>query len=385
MLDSGMYSNEDRVKKGRGETLKILAIDIGAGTQDILLYDSNKRLANCIKLVLPSPSPLYAAKVAEATLSGSDIFFTGRVIGGGSLSRAVKRHLQKGFRVYMQPASAYCLRNNLEDVRSIGVVITDGPPPGFRGALLELDELDLTPLATLLETVGESLENLEAAGVAVQDHGIYRSGESNRKTRLRYMRELLSKDAHPWSLSFGKEEVPEHLPRMRSAIGRLREQLSCEHLLVMDTSPAAIVGCLTDQRVEECLGGNLLVINAGNGHTLACLLKTGRVVALLEHHTKHLEATSFSAYLRAFCNGEARDDDSYMAKGHGLFYLEDPPGFDLIDLIAVTGPNRELLEGSGMDIYYPSPGGDMMMTGPLGVVNSLKRKLLQKNMEHSQG
>ncbi len=98
-------------------------------------------------------------------------------------------------------------------------------------------------------------------------------------------------------------------------------------------------------------------------------------MAILEHHTKRLEPAPFASYLAAFCSGEARDDDDYMASGHGLFYVGDPPGITEFDMIAVTGPNRELLEGSGLDVYYPSPGGDMMMTGPMGLVRAVQRRL----------
>jgi uncharacterized protein (DUF1786 family) len=43
--------------------MKILAIDIGAGTQDILLFDSNKKIENCISLVLPTPSKFISEKL----------------------------------------------------------------------------------------------------------------------------------------------------------------------------------------------------------------------------------------------------------------------------------------------------------------------------------
>src|SRR5712691_990290 len=33
---------------------RVLAIDVGAGTQDILIYESDKTPENCFKLVLPS-------------------------------------------------------------------------------------------------------------------------------------------------------------------------------------------------------------------------------------------------------------------------------------------------------------------------------------------
>jgi uncharacterized protein (DUF1786 family) len=353
--------------------LKILAIDIGAGTQDILLYDSEKQLENCVKIVLPSPSPLLAVRVKA--LEGGDLFVGGHTVGGGSFARAVKGHLEAGNRVYMTAPAAYSLRNNLSDVAGLGIEITDGPPPGFQGTVLDADELYLAPLRSLMQTVGEDLDSLDAVAVAVQDHGSYASGESNRKTRLAHMRRRLEEDPDPLTLSYLAGEVPAEFPRMTSAAVRLREQLDCGTILVMDTAPAAVAGCLADLRVAEKEGGDLLLINAGNGHTLACLTRGGQVAAVFEHHTKRLQPSTFATYLAAFCRGEARDDDDYMASGHGLFYVGEPPGMDALDLIAVTGPNRELLEGTGLDIYYPSPGGDMMMTGPMWLVRAVLHRL----------
>lgn len=355
--------------------MKILAMDIGAGTQDILLYDDGKRLENCVKLVLPSPGPLLAARVDAVNEAGDDLFATGHTVGGGSFSRAVKRHLAAGRRVYMDAGAAYTVRNNLDDVRELGIEIVDAPPPDFRGSTLHTDEVDLSILADLLGRIGESLGEVEGAAVAVQDHGAYRSGESNRKTRLSRMRRRLRENPDPRGLSYLAREVPADLPRQASAARRLAEQLPRRDILVMDTAPAAVAGCLADRRVAAASGGNLLLINAGNGHTLAYLLSESRVTAVFEHHTRRLEPTAFASYLEDFCAGRARDDDEYMASGHGLFYLEEPPGLAGIDLIGLTGPNRELLEGTGLPIYYPSPGGDMMMTGPVGLVSSLLYRL----------
>ena len=355
--------------------MKILAIDIGAGTQDILLYDSERQLENCIKLVLPSPSPLLAARIDALADVGKDLFVRGRTIGGGSLSRAVKRAHSSGRRVYMTTPAAYIMRNNLEDVIRLGVEIRDEPPPGFTGEVVESAELDLDPLRKLLSSVGESLDPLDAVAVAVQDHGAYDAGESNRKTRLSHMRCRLEENADPLALSYLASEVPEVFPRMVSAAEHLREQLPRAPILIMDTAPAAAAGCLADVRVAEKAGGNPLLINAGNGHTLACLMGGGKVVAVLEHHTKLLEPLPFASYLETFCRGEARDDDEYMASGHGLFYIGEPPGMENLDMIAITGPNRGLLEGSRLEFHYPSPGGDMMMTGPMGLVRAVQKRL----------
>lgn len=355
--------------------MKVLAIDIGAGTRDILLYDSHEQLENCIKMVLPSPSPLLAARVDSLCAAGRDLFVDGHTVGGGSFSRAIKRYLAAGNRVYMTTRAACSIRNNLEDVTGLGIEIREDPPPGFDGAVLYADELDLSPILDLLGSVGEDLTQIAAVAVAVQDHGSYRSGESNRKTRLAHMRRRLEENADPLALSYLAGEVPAVFPRMVSAAGRLGEQLPRVPALIMDTAPAAAAGCLSDPLVASVAGGNLLVINAGNGHTLACILGGGKVVALLEHHTKRLEPVPFASYLEAFCRGEARDEDEYMASGHGLFYIGDPPGMDNLDMIAITGPNRELLEGSGLVFHYPSPGGDMMMTGPMGLVKAVLSRL----------
>ena len=60
--------------------MKILAIDIGAGTQDILLFDSNKKIENCISLVLPTPSKWIAERIRAVE---GDLYIYGDTIGGG--------------------------------------------------------------------------------------------------------------------------------------------------------------------------------------------------------------------------------------------------------------------------------------------------------------
>ena len=45
--------------------MKILAIDVGTGTQDILIYDDEKELENSIKLVLPSPHLYISQQIKE--------------------------------------------------------------------------------------------------------------------------------------------------------------------------------------------------------------------------------------------------------------------------------------------------------------------------------
>src|SRR5660398_229955 len=77
--------------------MKLLAIDVGMGTQDILLYDSGKNIENCFKMVLPSQTRIIANRIIEETRSKKDIVLTGETMGGGPCSSAVKRHLDQNW------------------------------------------------------------------------------------------------------------------------------------------------------------------------------------------------------------------------------------------------------------------------------------------------
>ncbi|HBI26892.1 MAG TPA: pyruvate formate lyase-activating protein, partial [Peptococcaceae bacterium] len=64
---------------------RILAIDIGAGTQDILLYEDGIPVENCVKMVVPSATTQVAGKIARATAAGRDIYLSGHLMGGGPM------------------------------------------------------------------------------------------------------------------------------------------------------------------------------------------------------------------------------------------------------------------------------------------------------------
>ena len=76
--------------------MKILALDIGAGTEDVLLFDDAKEsVENCIKMVLPSPSLVFAANVREATRLHQDLFINGDIIGGYTSHDSAVNYCQK--------------------------------------------------------------------------------------------------------------------------------------------------------------------------------------------------------------------------------------------------------------------------------------------------
>ena len=60
--------------------MRFLAIDVGMGTQDILLYDSGQNIENCIKMVLPSQTQIVAKRIFRATKLKQDIVLTGETM-----------------------------------------------------------------------------------------------------------------------------------------------------------------------------------------------------------------------------------------------------------------------------------------------------------------
>jgi len=355
--------------------MKILALDIGAGTQDVLLYDEEKgSIENCVKIVLPSPSLIFAKKVRKATLLCKDIFVKGTVIGGGALAHELKGHVKKGLKVFITERAAYTIRNNLDEVRAMGIEIIRGENElgDFDGEILEIEEVNIRSLERFLAGFGEPVSDVDVVGVAVQDHGVFPKGMSNRRFRIQKMRKFLEGDPKPENLSFGDDEIPQCFLRMHSAAQAVRDQLPNVKVLVMDTSLAAILGCLKDPIVEQA--NSVLAVNVGNCHTMAAMISDGEIVALMEHHTRRLTPEKIKQLLNDFMNGKLSDEEVFEDGGHGLFYSGEAPNFPKMEAIVATGPNRSILQKTNLPVHFAAPAGDVMMTGPVGLVEAAKTK-----------
>jgi len=358
--------------------MKILALDIGAGTEDVLLYDDKKNLENCVKMVLPSPSQFFAEKVREATQLRKNLFIKGDIIGGGAFSSALRNHVEEGLRVVMTANVAYTIRNDLDEVRELGIEIVSGEdePKDLRGEILRIEEVNLTKLGGFLTGFNEPLSDVDVVAVAVQDHGVFPKGVSNRRFRIQKMKELLKDGQQPEILAFKEEEIPSRFLRMKSAAHASRRQLPGAKVLLMDTSHAAILGCLKDPVVEKA--DPVIAINVGNGHTMAAIISEGNIVGVMEHHTRLLNPQKIERFLVNFANGKLSDEEVFKDGGHGLFFLKKPIGLSKIERIAATGPNRNILAKTNLSAHFAVPAGDVMMTGPIGLVEATKRKFKLK-------
>ena len=337
--------------------MKILAIDIGAGTQDILLFDSQKKVENCISFVLPTPSRFFAEKVKTIE---SHVYIHGDTIGGGAIGRAIFRHLQKGYRVVMEESAAYSIRNDLDDVKALGIEVGEKPEPG-QFEELEIREVDLPLFEKFLLNFGEDLK-VDVIAIAVQDHGVSPKGVSDRAFRFSNMERMLRRDNRPETFHFLEGSIPFHCLRMKSAVAAVRRASSVQ-VLVMDTAFSAILGCL------EETNGPSLIVNVGNGHTIAALLWENRVEGLYEHHTHELTPEKMEHDLRLFVRGELDGKRVFRENGHGAVTLKSLPG---VFSVIVTGPNRDLFRKTSFKFIYAAPGGNTMMTGPMGLIRAVQ-------------
>jgi uncharacterized protein (DUF1786 family) len=335
--------------------MKILAIDIGAGTQDILLFDSAKKIENCISLVLPTPSKFIAEKLKSID---SHVYIYGDTIGGGSLIRAILNHLKNGYRVAMEESAAYSIRNDLDEVKSMGIEV--GEDLSFNDfQKLEIREVDLPVLENFVSNFGENLR-VDVIAIAVQDHGVAPKGVSDRAFRFDKMEAMLRKDRRPEAFCFAENSIPPYYLRMRSAVKAVR-RTSTTPILVMDTSFSAILGCM-----EEVTGPSL-VVNVGNGHTIAALVIERKIEGLYEHHTHELTPEKLERDLGLLTKGELDGKKVFEENGHGAITLNPYKGEVHI---FVTGPNRDVFKGTRMKFTYAAPGGNTMMTGPMGLVRA---------------
>jgi uncharacterized protein (DUF1786 family) len=337
---------------------RILAIDVGAGTQDILLYESDKPIENCVKMILPSQTSLVAGRIKRATTEGHDVFLIGNVMGGGPCVSAMKRHIKAGFSIWATPLAAKTIRDNPSEVEEMGVRIVEEAPT--RAVVIETRDVDLDSLRQALALF--DIELPECYAIAVQDHGETLEG-SQRRFRFQHWERFVKAGGHITSLAY--REIPAYFTRMKAI------QADVPGALLMDTGSAAIWGALCDPAVAAHQEEGLVIVNVGNQHTVGVLLKGERVWGLFEHHTVLLTSEKLSAYVATLRRGTLSNDEVYDEHGHGAMIHADYPPDGFFEFVAVTGPNRRMAEGLGY--YMAVPHGDMMLSGAFGLVAAAQR------------
>ncbi|WP_319508495.1 DUF1786 family protein [uncultured Methanolobus sp.] len=346
--------------------MKILAIDVGTGTQDILLYDTEREVENSLVMVMPSPTVIIAEMIKKATKEGLNIFLKGDVMGGGPSVKAIKAHIEKGYKVYATENAALTIKDDIERVRSMGINIVDDAeniPSDLEKIILK--DIDLDAIENALLSFGVGMPDKIA--VAVQDHG-NSPDISNRIYRFRIFEKFIDEGGDFSKFAYGGNAIPEEFTRMAS-VSRTTGKMDT---IIMDTGPAAIFGALLDPRAIQ----PAIVVNIGNGHTLAAIVDNDRIVALFEHHTSALDGLKLQEYIKEFACGTLGFDDIFNDGGHGC-YIRESYGPDAIMSVMITGPRRNILQTMKTEdrdiaiwnkLHFAAPFGNMMLSGCYGLL-----------------
>ena len=342
--------------------MRILAIDVGTGTQDIMIYDTEKELENSIKLVLPSPHLYISQRIRECE---NDIYFNGDIMGGGKIKNTILEHMEKEYRVVMEPTCAKTIRDDLEQVKSFGIEIANNEESYESFTRITLGDINITKLSEFL--LGYDLEfDFDEIAIAVQDHG-YSPDMGDRDFRFEKIREKVQKPISPLEFGFRDDTLPDYFTRMQAVRRQVANEGIDELPLVMDTKFASIAGMCYDEIAEKL--NSYIVIDIGNGHTTAASIEGGKIQGVFEHHTSNLTGESLERYIKRLASGEITHEEVYNDHGHGAHVLNP---ISEIEKVIVSGPKRELIEKTNLDWHHAAPGGDVMMTGTVGLIKTMQ-------------
>lgn len=341
--------------------MKILTIDVGLGTQDIMLYDAGESIENSPKLVMPSPTRIIADKIRNCH---EDLFINGETMGGGFIAKAVKEHLEN-HRVLMTENAARTIRDNLEFVKSLGVeIVSDSEAEKYSELThIEFKDVDLDAISNALSEFDVDAD-FDFLGIAVQDHG-YMEGVGDRDFRFMKIREKLDVPKGPEEFAyFG--EAPTYFTRINAVFRSFKNY----ETTVMDSKFASICGATCDRYVRTLK--KFIVMDIGNGHTLAAAFNGKKVVGVFEHHTRNMTPDKIKLFINKLADGTITHEEVHEDHGHGAWSLEPIGDFEAI---VATGPRRKVLEETDFNVHYAAPAGDVMMTGPAGLIKAIQSNI----------
>ena len=378
--------------------MQALAIDVGTGTQDVLLFDSEREIENAVRLVLPSPTALVADAIRRATRAGWKVVLTGSTMGGGPSAWAARDHAAAGRRICATPEAARTFDDDLEQVQQMGIrVVLEEEAARLADETLtlhlRLSDVWLDSLAISLAPFGIDLRAVDALALAVFDHGAAPPGISDRRFRFDRLAERLDAEpgAGPAAFAYGEGEIPVCFTRLTAGAAAARAwfgRRSHPSIVAMDTGPAAVLGALDDPRARRSLasGRGVVTMNVGNFHALGMRLSARRgstpgvaIDAIFEHHTGELDGLRLAAFVAQLADGTISNESVFDSMGHGALVRQGWSPNGRRPLLTLTGPRRRMLAGRCVpglgQPHLAVPHGDMMQSGSFGLLRSLAHRL----------
>jgi uncharacterized protein (DUF1786 family) len=274
----------------------------------------------------------------------------------------------------MSISSAATIHHNLDKVRSWGIKVIDdeeavdlGRTGGYQ--TLTTGDLEVDRLEKIVKALGVPF-SFEVVGLCAQDHGRPPEGVSHLDYRQQIFKSHLDKNPFPHALLYESEEVPTTLSRLRS-MAQSAKALPADEIYVMDSGIAAILGASMDPRARE--KERVLTLDVATSHTVGAAIQGEELSGFFEYHTRDITLERLEVLMRELADGTLEHKQILEEGGHGA-YIRNAFGFKTTDLIIATGPKRRLVEDSKLPIEFGSPLGDNMMTGTVGVLESIRRR-----------
>lgn len=350
------------------ERLRYLLVDIGAGTMDILYFESPSNIH--YKAVVRSPVNFMSEHAAQ--LPGN-LLVTGCEMGGGALAEVLRERARKSD-VIITPSAAMTLSHNLDRVRSWGIQILDEEKVKELSRSGAYSELFLTDLPVgLIEQIVTGFGvpfTFDVVGVCAQDHGMPPENVSHLDFRHNLFKERLDGSPYPDTLLYEGAEVPETFNRLRS-LAESAKQFPTGEIYIMDSGFAAILGASMDTAARN--REKILVMDVATSHTVGAALLGGEIAGFFEYHTRDITLEKIESLLRDLADGKLDHGCILREGGHGA-YTRKGFGFENAQAVIATGPKRRLLEPSRLSITFGAPLGDNMMTGTVGLLEAIRRR-----------
>lgn len=333
----------------------IVAIDVGKGTEDVMVHRVGTNFENSIQLVMPSMTQIIYNRILKHRKETLKI--AGDLMAGEPWNKLV--YGWEG-RVVMTKTAAMSLKYNLEYLKQKGIEIVDFlERPDIR-----LSDVGWKRLKSVLRDSEISFDQIKTILICAQEHGNPPKGVSVKDFRMKGI--WGNSTSFPDYLMGGKN-VPDHAPRLQSLVeSAVREfpHLTKDAVYVMDSAAAVLAGaCNFDQ--EE------LVVNVGNGHVSAVHHKKGEILYVYESHTGRFNYRQFLLHMQAIYEGTLTHQEVIRSGGHGLKIMkpEKVTRSQVPKNMIVLGPNRKKVTSS--QVIWSHPIGNMMMAGPFGLIRCL--------------
>lgn len=348
--------------------MKILLIDIGAGTMDLLYFETSSKIH--YKAVVKSPVITLAEKLDKID---GNILITGVEMGGGSMSSILREKAAKNEVVISRSASA-TVNHDIEKVRATGaIVVEDEEADQIRQSgkynYIDISDLEQERIKEIVEGMGVPF-SFDVIGLCAQDHGVSEPGVSHLDFRHNIFKEKLDSTPFPHEMLYGYDEIPATFNRLKS-MARKAQLFPAEEIYVMDSGMAAILGGTLDPAAAR--KKRIIVLDIATSHTVGAAFEEGELAGFFEYHTKDITREILERYIVDLANGKLEHEKVLEQGGHGA-YIRKSFGFENLELIVSTGPKRAMAKETGLDIFPGAPMGDNMMTGTAGILEALRRR-----------